>query len=265
MKLFLWTVKILVVSYFLFALILYFFQRRFLYFPQKNAGVVSAKKLEVRNGETVLRGWVINEGKENAILYYGGNAESIEYNIPFFKDIFDKYTVYLLNYRGYGMSDGTPTEPVLHKDAIHIYDEINDKHNKISLIGRSLGTAVATYVASKRHVDRLVLITPFDSISKVAQQIYWMYPMFLLLKDKFESDRCIKDITAETMIIAAENDEVIPRKRTEALISKFKPEKLTVKIIKGTGHNSISMSPEFSRDLIIFFDISANLNKNSND
>jgi uncharacterized protein len=75
----------------------------------------------------------------------------------------------------------------------------------------------------------------------------------VLLKDKYESDRHVKEITSETMIMVAENDEVIPGKRTGALISKFEPEQLTVKIIKKAGHNSISMSPEFSRDLIIFF------------
>jgi uncharacterized protein len=253
MKHFLLILTILVISYFLMAVILYFSQRKFLYFPQKGVDVVGEKEIEFRNGEIILRGWIINEGKDNAILYYGGNAERIEYNIPLFEQIFSDYTVYLISYRGYGMSDGCPTETDLCNDAVHIFDEIKDRYNKISLIGRSIGTGVAAYAASIRPVDKLVLITPFDSIAKVAQQIFWMYPMSLLLKDKFESDRFVKKINAETMIMVAENDEVIPRKRTDALISKFKSEKLTVKIIMSTGHNDISMSPEFSRDLILFF------------
>ncbi len=253
MKPFLSVLKILVISYFLVALILYFFQRKFLYLPQKSIGTVGEKEIEIRNGETVLRGWVINEGKDKSILYYGGNAERIEYNIPLFKDIFSEYTVYLISYRGYGLSDGNPTEANLCNDSLFIYDTIKDKHNKIFLIGRSLGSGVATYVASQRPVEKLVLVTPFDSIKKVASQIFWMYPMSILLKDKFESDRYVNKITSDTMVIVAENDEVIPRKRTDALISKFKPEKLTVKIIKGAGHNSVSMFPEFSENLILFF------------
>ena len=244
---------VLVVLYIAAAVILYFSQRKFLYFPQKSVSVVDEKEIEIRNGETILKGWVVNEGKENAILYYGGNAESIEYNIPLFKNKFNKHTVYLISYRGYGMSDGAPTETGLCKDAVHIYDEIKNRHNKISLIGRSLGSGVATYVAANRPVDKLVLITPFDSVKKVAQQIFWMYPMSLLLKDKFESDRHVKEITSETMIMVAEKDEVIPRKRTDALIAKFKPEQLTVKVINEAGHNSISMFPEFSNSLVLFF------------
>jgi uncharacterized protein len=215
MKHFFLILKILVLLYFLAAVFLYFFQRKFIYLPQKGAGVVYEKEIEIRNGETVLRGWVVNEEKDKAVLYYGGNAESIEYNIPLFKDIFSDYTVYLICYRGYGASDGSPTEAGLYKDAVHVYDEIKSKHNNISLIGRSLGSGVATYVASKRPVDKLVLITPFDSIEKVAQQIFWMFPMSILLKDKYESDRHVKEITSETMIMVAENDEVIPRKRTD--------------------------------------------------
>ena len=253
MKYFLLILTIIFIAYFSLAVILYLFQRNLLYFPQKKVGVVKEKEIEIKNGKTILRGWVINEGKDNAILYYGGNAENIEYNIPLFKEIFRDYTIYLLSYRGYGMSDGSPNEADLYNDALYIYDIIKDRHSKISLIGRSIGTGVATYTASKRHVDKLVLITPFDSISKVAQQIFWMYPMSVLLKDKFESDQRVKNINAETMIMVAKNDEVIPKKRTDSLISKFKPVKLTVKVINGAGHNDISMFPEFSRDLIVFF------------
>ena len=246
-------VKILVIAYFSIAIIIYFFQRAFLYFPQKGLGIVTEKEVAIRNERVVLRGWVLNEGKEKAILYFGGNAERIENNIALFKDIFSEYTVYLINYRGYGISDGRPTEANLYKDAIHIYDEIKDKHNKISLIGRSLGTGVATYTASKRPTDKLVLIAPYDSIKKMAQQIFWMYPVSIMLKDKFESDCRVKEISSETMIMIAENDEIIPRRRTELLISQFKPEQLTVKIIDGATHNTISIFPEFFKSLKLFF------------
>jgi uncharacterized protein len=168
---------ILVGLYLTAGVFLSLFQRKFLYFPQKGVGAVGEKEIKIKNGDTVLTGWIINEGKDNAILYYGGNAERIEYNIPLFEQIFSDYTVYLISYRGYGMSDGSPTETNLCNDAVYIYDVIKDQHNKISLIGRSIGSGVATYVASERPVDKLVLITPFDSIEKVAQGIFWMFPM----------------------------------------------------------------------------------------
>ncbi|HJO92767.1 MAG TPA: hypothetical protein QF753_05145 [Victivallales bacterium] len=253
MKYFYLSLKILIISYILIALILYFFQRKLLYFPQKGVNLVYEKEISIKNKEIVLRGWVINDGKDNAILYYGGNAEKIEYNIPQFKKIFRNYTVYLMCYRGYGMSEGIPTETNLYNDAVLIYDKIKKNHNNISLIGRSLGCSIGMYVASKKSANKIALITPFDSIEKVAQQIFWMYPMSILLKDKYNSSKYAEKISSKTLIMIAENDEVITRKRSESLISMFKSDNLTVEIIKGAGHNSISIFPEFKRSLGLFF------------
>ncbi len=111
------------------------------------------------------------------------------------------YTVYLIPYRGYGNNAGTPAEQVLYSDAVQIYTTIKDQHDSVSLMGRSLGSGIATYVAANRQVDKLILVTPFDSIENVAKDIYWMFPVSLLIKDKFRSSERVKDITAPNLYI----------------------------------------------------------------
>jgi len=123
----------------------------------------------------------------------------------------------------------------------------------MSLLGTSIGTGVATYVASERPIKKLGLVTPFDSIAKTAQQIFKMYPVSILIKDKFESDKRVDKITSPTIIFIAEKDEIIPRNRTDELVKKFDQNKLTVIVINNATHNSITMNPEFTKNLEQFF------------
>jgi len=121
------------------------------------------------------------------------------------------------------------------------------------VIGRSLGSGVATYLASKRPVEKMVLISPFDSITSVAQNIYMIFPVFLMLLDKYDSISRVKEIEAKTIILVAEHDEVIPRKHSQRLIDEFPPEQISVKIIADSGHNDISNKVEYYQHLKDFF------------
>lgn len=235
----------IVSAYLMVTLFLYFKQRAFIYFPQKGVLETTESEIEIKSGDLTLRGWVLNEGNDKAIIYFGGNAERVESNIPAFKETFSNRTIYLMNYRGYGESDGTPAEEGLYADAVTIYDFIKPDHSEVFVIGRSLGSGVATYLASVRSVDRLVLVTPFDSMEKIAQQTYIIFPMNILLKDKYDSLSRTGSINAKTMIIIAEQDEIIPRERSDNLVSGFNPDRLEIKIIEGATHNSLSSNPEY--------------------
>ena len=112
-------------------------------------------------------------------------------------------------------------------------------------MGRSLGSGVATYVAVNRQVEKLLLVTPFDSIENVAKNIYWMFPVSLLIKDKFQSINRVKNISAKTYIFIAENDRVIPRARSEQLIAQFSGQLKDSIVISGADHNDISLYPEY--------------------
>ena len=223
-----------------------------LYHPTPYNYVSDMKEISFDVNDVKLQGWVLNEGNEKALIYYGGNAESIELNKNFFQTILSNYTVYLVNYRCYGKSQGTPSEKALKADALAIYDKINKTHKNISIIGRSLGSGIATYIASKRDIKKLVLVTPYDSVESVAKGIYGFAPVSLLLKDKFDSTKYVKDIKVPTLILYTQNDEVIPPKHTEYLITLFNKKQLTVKEIDHAKHNNIETFEDYVLSLEVF-------------
>ena len=123
----------------------------------------------------------------------------------------------------------------------------------VSTIGRSLGSGVASYLAAHRPVNELVLITPYDSLQSVAQSRYPIYPIGLLLHDKFDSLSRIDKIDATVLILAAEHDDVIPRPHTERLFRAF-PKAPVFYTIAGSHHGDISSFPEYRERLGAFFE-----------
>ncbi len=238
--------------YVLVGAVLFFYQRKLIYFPTANIPH-NYEQLQLTHENVTLEIIVLNQGKKEAILYFGGNAEAVVYSAEDFLSVFPLQTVYLLNYRGYGGSSGQPSEAGIFADALFLFDKVLDKQAIISVIGRSLGSGVATYLASKRPVEKMALISPFDSITSVAQNIYMIFPVFLMLLDKYDSISRVKEIEAKTIILVAEHDEVIPRKHSQRLIDEFPPEQITVKIIADSGHNDISNKVEYYQHLKDFF------------
>ncbi len=230
---------LLLLGYVGMGLFLYINQRDFLYFPTPDTPT-AYNNMTLQNEGASINVIVLNEGYENAILYFGGNAESMAGSSDYIAQQFPTFTVYLMDYRGYGGSTGKPTEKGLYSDALKLYDTIKSKHNRISIGGRSLGTGIATYVAAHREVSKLALITPFDSIVNVAHGRYPIYPVSILLHDKYDSVSRIKEIKAKTFIVMAENDRIILRERTQKLIDAFNPAQLKVTMIENRGHNDIS-------------------------
>jgi esterase/lipase len=223
---------------------LYVAQRSFLYFHTQHIDVPYPTLTLENDGESI-NVIVVNKGKSNAILYFGGNAESMAQSTGYLEAQFPEFTTYMMDYRGYGASSGVPTEQALYMDALKLYDTIATNHKRICVGGRSLGSGVATYVASKREVSKLALITPFDSIVAVAKERYPMYPVSFLLKDRYDSVSRAKDIKAKTFIIMAEKDKVIPRENTQNLIDAFLPKQRKVTIIKNRGHRDISSDDKY--------------------
>ncbi len=231
----------------------YLAQRSFIYFPGHTRPAAIPTNYEFKNGDIMLKGWVLNEAADEAILYFGGNGESVEFNLPQFQKIFKDKAVYLLSYRGYGNSKGEPSEDGIYSDALALYDKIISKHDFVSVIGRSLGSAVATYIASNRPTEKLVLITPFDSIENLARKQFPIFPVSLLLKDKYESVKRVKLIKADTLVLYAANDQIVSEASTKKLISEFASDQVKVKRIAGSGHNSISEFEDYTKELGEFF------------
>jgi pimeloyl-ACP methyl ester carboxylesterase len=223
---------------------LFLAQRSFIYFPQPQSASDKTPTFTLNvDGERLLI--ATRPAGQEAVIYFGGNAEDVSRGLPTLADAFPDRSLYTMNYRGYGGSTGSPSETVLVADALMLFDHVHADHTKIVVIGRSLGSGVAVQIASQRPVERLVLITPYDSLLTIAAGQFGFFPLRWLMLDKFESWRYAPKVTAPTQLIAAQNDEVIPLASTQALYDHFPQSVATLTMIPGVGHNTISESPEY--------------------
>lgn len=149
-----------------------------------------------------------------------------------------------MNYRGYCGAAGRPTESALYSDGLSLFEEVRKSHPNVLVVGRSLGSSVAVYVASRKAVERLVLVTPFDSLVHVGRAHFPIMPVGLLLRDRYESWKYAPQVEAPVTIIAAERDEIVPRSSTDRLRGCFRTVAEYV-VIPDADHNDVSMRPGY--------------------
>lgn len=254
MKMIFEIVKILLVFFVGVTLLLYFFQGRMIFFPQPtapgNQSRYAENEIRLRHGGVTLTGWFFkNEiGPGNPlVVYYGGNAEDVSLN---FTDLgrFNIQSFLFMNYRGYGGSDGKPSETALLTDALFVIDHmlategVDPAH--MVLMGRSLGSGVAVHVAAKRKVGGIILVTPFDSLVNVARAHYPIFPVGLMLKHRFDSAALAPGITTPALFLTASHDQVVPVRFAKKLEAVWGGPVTTV-TVEGTDHNSIETSPVY--------------------
>jgi pimeloyl-ACP methyl ester carboxylesterase len=228
---------------------LFVFQRSLIYLPQPfpAEALSRAMRLPVEGGEVLVT--VRAHSGPKALIYFGGNAEAVPYSLPELAEAFPDRALYLAHYRGYGGSSGSPSEAALFADALALYDTVRRTHQDIAVMGRSLGSAVATYLAGSRPVSRLVLVTPFAGMAEVAARHYPFFPVRLLLRDRFDSASYAPRVDAPTLMLVAGDDEVVPRESALRLHAAFRPGLADLRVIAGAGHNTISLDPEYAEAL----------------
>ena len=222
------------------------FQRSLLYFPQPSSLGSRDTTISLPIADAKVAASVRPRPGADAVIYFGGNGEDVTGSVSGLIDAFPQHALYLLHYRSYGGSSGSPSEAAIVADALALFDEARREHPNVVVVGRSLGSGVAVRVASLRPVARLVLVTPYDSIQEIAAARFAFFPVRWLLRDKFESWKYAPAVSAPTLLLGAEHDEVIPRASTELLLSRFAPGLATMKIVASTDHNSISGHADYA-------------------
>ncbi|HWZ63799.1 MAG TPA: alpha/beta hydrolase [Steroidobacteraceae bacterium] len=218
-------------------------ENHLLYYPTPEVARTGARAVRIECAGATLKIWELHPDRDAALLYFGGNAEDVGANLGDFDTVFADRAVYLVNYRGYGGSTGRPSEAALTADAATVYDSLRSRHARIAVIGRSLGSGVAVALASERPVERLILITPFDSIANVAADHFRPFPVRLLVRDRYDSARRIGRVSAPTLVVVAEHDEVVWRARSDALFAAITPSLRYTLLVPGATHNDVSSSP----------------------
>lgn len=243
-------IKIIFLMYGGMLLLLYFFQEKIIFYPQKIPGYIleryKAYELIFSQNGVTLHGWFIkkkNSTNQPMVIYYGGNAEEVSLNLEDM-DKMNAGSFLFMNYRGYGQSKGSPTEKHLFADAIQLFDHVVQKENvdsqSIILMGRSLGSGVATHVAANRKVAGVILVTPFDSLVNVGKMHYPVFPVRWLLKHRFDSLSLAPQINTPLLALIAEQDEIIPRHSSFTLLKRWAGKTKYV-VIERAGHNDISL------------------------
>ncbi|MBK3466272.1 alpha/beta hydrolase [Pseudomonas sp. MF6776] len=238
-------VALIVAAYLVLCAALFVFQRSLIYFPQPGAVESLDSRLKLSMPDADI--WVTTRERvgPRALIYFGGNAEDVSRNLPEFAQAFPEYALYLLNYRGFAGSGGSPSEEAIAEDALALFDQVYASHAQIAVVGRSLGSGVAVRLASQRPVQRLILVTPYNSLEEIAARQYPWVPVKWLLKDRFESGKYAAHIRVPTLLLAASDDEVIPRASTERLLGSFPKGVALLKVVPDSGHNTISGRGEY--------------------
>jgi pimeloyl-ACP methyl ester carboxylesterase len=170
-------------------------------------------------------------------------------NLESFSKALPDHALFLMHYRGYGGSTGGPSEKAINSDAAALFRTVHAQHSEVALMGRSLGSGVAIRLASENPASRLVLVTPYDSVEEIAAAQYPYLPVRLLLLDRYQSWKYAPQIRIPTTIIAARNDEVIPRASTEKLLSRFPAGVASMTVIEGVGHDDIGTRSEYLKSI----------------
>jgi len=207
-------------------------QDSLVYYPQYTRVAAADTNFALEREGVVLRGWQFNPGQVDTLLYFGGNAESAQHSARELAAWFPGRSIYVLAYRGYGASEGEPSQPAITGDALALHDHVRSLHpgGDLAVVGRSLGSGVAAQLAGARDVDRLTLVTPFDSLAGVAALHYPWLPVRLLMRDDYDSARALADFQQPVLIIEAGRDQVVPGISTQRLVDALPraPERLRI-------------------------------------
>jgi len=215
-------VGLVVVIYLIITLILYNSQRSLLYHPSENNYfgdklMVPIDKVKIKTDDNIeLLAWYHNKDIDNykTILFLHGNAGSLEnrvHKINHFNDMDVNFLI--ISWRGFSGNKGQPTEQGLYKDAKSAVEWLINKGAKqenIVIYGESLGTGIATEISQNNNFAGIILESPFTSMVAAGKSKYPIFPIGLLLKDKYESDKKIKNIKFPVLIMHGEADTIVP-------------------------------------------------------
>ena len=247
--------KIAVGFYFIVCLLLFFFQEKLIFFPQKlEKGYKFSfdqkfEEIDIKTKDnTSLNGILFKAGSTKGLIFYlHGNAGSVQSWGGVAKTYTDlNYDVFMLDYRGYGKSEGSiDGQSLFFQDIQDAYGELKKKYteDKIIVLGYSIGTGPAAKVASMNNPALLILQAPYYSLTDMMRHTYPIIPTFIL-KYKFKTNDYIKSCKMPIVIFHGDQDEVVYYGSSLKLHNEFKKQD-TLITLTGQGHNGITENPDY--------------------
>lgn len=188
----------------------------------------------------------VPDDSRTLLLGFGGNAWNGQDVAEYLHDLYPAHDVIVFHYRGYPPSTGSPSGDALVADAPLVYDEAIRllAPMRIIAIGFSIGTAIAAQLSSRRKLDGLILVTPFDSLRSLAQAMFGWLPIGLVFAHEIDAAAAFQDNPVPVALISAEHDEIVPAERTEALRNVI-GQLVFERTIIGADHNDIYARSDF--------------------
>jgi len=218
-----WAIIGITSVYVIFVSLLFIFQSHYIYYPERvlsgDPGIIGLQfesvSFETQDG-VKLSGWFIPaESARGVILFCHGNAGNISHRLDSIQ-IFHQLglDVFIFDYRGYGESEGKPTEQGTYTDAEaawrYLVEERQVSPNEVIVFGRSLGAAVATQLAQSHMPRALILESAFTSLPDIAAKLYPYLPVRLLLRFKYNTAEYLSRVNCPVLIVHSRNDEIMP-------------------------------------------------------
>jgi fermentation-respiration switch protein FrsA (DUF1100 family) len=192
---------------------------------------------------TKLFGWYVEQPATSAVIVWcHGNAGNIIHRLENLRELYRLgLSVFIFDYRGFGRSQGSPSEEGLYQDAAGAYDYLTRtrliRPERMVIFGRSLGAAVAGHLASYKPSAGLILESPFPSVEAVARFYYGGLPVHWLLGAEFRLIDLLPKLSLPKLIIHGEEDDIIPLKMGQQVFDAALPPK-SFYVIKGADHNN---------------------------
>lgn len=226
-------------------------ERAFIYFPERSLMATPAdvgiayEDVTLRAADGVrLHGWFVPGSQPVAVLWLHGNAGNIGTRVPWIRDLHRAtgFAILIVDYRGYGRSEGTPSEAGLYRDAeaalAYLRAEPRVDPDRIVYFGRSLGSAVAVELAAREPPMALVIESPFPSLRWLADAVYPWLPLTRWLHDRYETERRARAVTAPALVIHGERDEIVPLEGAQRVADALASD-VQLFVVPGAGHNDI--------------------------
>lgn len=245
----LWTIlRIVVITYVCLTLLMYVFQSRFIYFPSREmhmtpdlAGMPYEAVVFAASDGVQLSGWFVPADKpRGVVLFCHGNAGNISHRVDTmrFHRALGLSSLHF-DYRGYGQSGGKPSEKGTYLDAEAAWRYLTEERKipaeQIVVHGRSLGGAIAAWLAREHAPKALILESSFTSIPDVAAKLYPFLPVRLLARFHYNTKDYVREVKCPVLIVHGPQDEIIPFEHGRRLFELAKEPKAFLEI--GGSHN----------------------------
>ncbi len=243
----------LAVVYLVICLAVYGFQEKLIYLPPADNREAAMVPEENRisfdvNGITLSGVFQFADNSKPTLVYFGGNAEDVVLNYSSFKENFN-VNFFAINYRGYAGNPGRPTSKAILLDSENLLLQIRERfqipQNKLVLMGRSLGSGIASQLITTTDVVAIILITPFDSLLSLAKTMMPLLPVSLLLKHHLDTVEQAKNAKIPLLVIAAEQDQIIPYEGLKKVFDQWQYEDKKFVLIKSADHNSLDNNVDY--------------------